>query len=37
LLSNPEHIARIAHARAAYKAGERIAFEDYVNSRRDEE
>jgi prevent-host-death family protein len=36
LLSNPEHISRIAEARAAYKAGESIPFEDYVNSRRNE-
>lgn len=33
LLSNPEHIARVARARAAYTAGESIAFEDYVNNR----
>jgi hypothetical protein len=33
LLSNPEHIDRIAYARAAYTAGESIVFEDYVNNR----
>jgi antitoxin YefM len=37
LLSNPEHIARIAEARAAYKAGERVSLEDYVNDRRKDE
>ena len=37
LLSNPEHIARIAEARAAYRAGESIALEEYVNNRRDDE
>ena len=37
LLSNPEHIARIAEARAAYTAGEGLSFEDYVNDRRDDE
>jgi len=37
LLSNPEHIARIAEARAAYKAGEGIDLEDYVNERRGDE
>jgi len=36
LLSNPEHIARIAEARAAYGAGESIDFEDYLATRRDE-
>ena len=34
LLSNPEHIARIAEARAAYKAGEGVSFENYMNDRR---
>jgi len=34
LLSNPEHIARIAEARAAYRAGESLPFEDYVDDRR---
>ena len=34
LLSNPEHIARIAEARAAYRAGERVPFEDYIDDRR---
>jgi len=34
LLSNPEHIARIAEARAAYRAGEGVPFEDYLNHRR---
>jgi antitoxin YefM len=37
LLSNPEHIARIAEARAAYKAGEGVSLEDYVNDRRKDE
>jgi prevent-host-death family protein len=36
LLSNPEHIARIAEARTAYKAGESIPFDDYMNGRRNE-
>jgi antitoxin YefM len=36
LLSNPEHIARVAEARAAYTAGEGIPFEDYVNERRND-
>jgi len=31
LLSNPEHIARIAEARAAYRAGESIPIEDYLS------
>jgi antitoxin YefM len=34
LLSNPEHITRIAEARAAYRAGEGIPFEDYMDDRR---
>ena len=33
LLSNPEHIARIAEARAAYSAGEGTSFEDYMRRR----
>ena len=33
LLSNPEHIVRIAEARAAYRAGKSIDLEDYVNNR----
>ena len=33
LLSNPEHIARIAEARAAYSALEGISFEDYMSRR----
>lgn len=37
LLSNPEHIARIAEARAAYKAGESIPIEDYLNDHRCDE
>jgi len=37
LLSNPEHISRIAEARAAYKAGESIPIEDYMNDRRRDE
>ena len=37
LLSNSEHIARIAEARAAYKADEAISFKDYLNSRRSDE
>jgi prevent-host-death family protein len=36
LLSNSEHITRIAEARAAYKASESIPFEDYIKNRRDE-
>ena len=31
LLSNPEHIARIAEARAAYRSGESIPIEDYLS------
>ncbi len=31
LLSNPEHIARIAEARAAYRSGESILIEDYLS------
>lgn len=37
LLSNPEHIARIAEARAAYRAGEGVPFEDYMGGRRNDE
>ncbi len=37
LLSNSEHIARIAEARAAYRAGEGIPFEDYMDNRRNNE
>ncbi len=37
LLSNPEHIARIAEARAAYSAGESVSFENYMNGRRKDE
>lgn len=36
LLSNPEHIARIAEARAAYRAGESVEFKDYLDARHDE-
>jgi PHD/YefM family antitoxin component YafN of YafNO toxin-antitoxin module len=36
LLSNPEHIARIAEARAAYRAGESVEFKDYIDARHDE-
>jgi prevent-host-death family protein len=36
LLSNPEHLARIAEARAAYQAGESTALKDYMAGRRDE-
>lgn len=36
LLSNSEHITRIAEARAAYRAGESIEFEEYINARHDE-
>ena len=31
LLPNPEHIARIAEARAAYRSGESIPIEDYLS------
>ena len=34
LLSNPEHIARIAEARMAYEARECVPFEDYMDERR---
>ncbi|MFQ6101237.1 MAG: type II toxin-antitoxin system prevent-host-death family antitoxin [Anaerolineae bacterium] len=34
LLSNSEHIARIAEARMAYRAGECVPFEDYMDERR---
>jgi len=37
LLSNPEHIARIADARAAYAAGEGMSFDAYVNDRHSDE
>ena len=37
LLSNPEHIARIAEARTAYTAGEALSFEDYINDRHNDE
>jgi hypothetical protein len=37
LLSNPEHIARIAEARAAYTDGEGVSFADYINDRRNDE
>ena len=37
LLSNSEHIACIAEARAAYRAGESIPFEDYMDKRRNDE
>ena len=36
LLSNPEHIALIAEARAAYNAGESVDFGDYLDARNDE-
>ncbi len=31
LLSNPEHSACIAEARAAYRSGESIPIEDYLS------
>jgi len=37
LLSNPEHLGRIAEARAAYRAGESTSFDAYMNDRRSDE
>jgi len=34
LLSNPEHLARIAAARAAYQAGEGMPLEEYMDDDR---